>query len=188
MRTYSLDVKMKGNSTPFYTLEDSLKDRTKRRSLMIGETIEELDRLTGLFSSFEEMNFEFKSAYNSNKDMFDPLIIVDVDDKDLSKSYAIFDIVYENDKKELDNPDNIRLWLIEYLKQNPQNITRFKGIRNIYKNKYVEEFEKGIVTEDIINRVVLSYLRNYSYKKYRDVYFTLKRLDKSRVKQNDIHR
>lgn len=188
MRLYSLDVKFKGSSTPFYTLESSLRDRRKRGTLMARETIQELDKLTALFDSFEDLNEEFKTVHGSNKDMFDPLIIVDVDEKDLSKSYAIFDIVYSADKKQLDDPDNIKLWLLEYLKKNPKDISRFKGIRNIYGNKYVEEFEKGIVTEDMINRIVLSYLSNPTYKKYRDIYFTLKRLDKSKVKSDEIHR
>jgi len=188
MRMYSLDVKTKDTKIPFYTLEDSLRDKSKRRSLMEGLTIEELDSHTAVFPSFEVMNQEFKELYQSKYDMYDPIIIVDVDDNDLGKSYAIFDIVYEEDKKILDNRDNIKLWVLEYLRNNPNDISRFRGIRNIYQNKYSDEFKTGIVNEDIIRRIVLGYFENESYKKYRDVYFELKKLDRSKVKSDEIHR
>lgn len=187
MRTFSLTARRK-DQTSFHTLEEQLRDNSKRRVIMMGETIEELDKLTAMFPSFERLNKELKEAHNSSIDACDPIIIVDPDDTDLSKSYAIFDIVYEEDKKILDDRDNIKLWLLEYLKQNPEDISRFKGIRNIYQNKYTDEFKKGIVNEDIIKRIVLGYFENEGYKKYRDIYFELKNLDRSKVKKDEIHR
>lgn len=187
MRTFYLTGRRK-DQTSFHTLEEQLRDNEKREVIMMGGTIEELDKLTSLFPSFEVLNEELKEAHNSNIDVCDPIIIVDPDDKDLSQSYAIFDIVYEEDKKILDDRDNIKLWLLEYLRQNPEDISRFKGIRNIYQNKYTDEFKKGIVNEDIIRRIVLGYFENEGYKKYRDIYFELKKLDRSKVKKDEIHR
>lgn len=187
MRTYYLNVKNKDDN-PIYTLEESLRDKNKRRVLMMGYTIEELDKKTGMFSSFKELSDALNEAYNSNKEMYDPIIIVDEEDKDLSKSYTIYDIAYENDLKILSNPDYIKAWLKEYLKQNPEDIYRIKGIRNIFQNKYNDEFNKGIINERTISQIVHGYLQNPSYKKYRDIYFTLKALDEKREVKNEIHR
>lgn len=188
MRTYYLDVKRKGSNIPNYTLEESLRDKNKRRVVMMGYTIEELDKKTGLFASFKELSEELNEVHNSDQEMNDPYIIVDEDDNDLSKSYVIYDIVYEDDKKVIDNPDYIKSWLLEYLKKNPDDIYRIKGIRNIFQNKYNEEFTKGIINERTIEQIVYGYLENPSYKKYRDIYFTLKTLDRTREKNNEIHR
>lgn len=187
MRTYYLNVKNKDDN-PSYTLEESLRDKNKRKVLMMGYTIEELDRKTGLFPSFEELSKELNEVYNSTKEMYDPIIIVDEDDKDLSKSYPLYDIVYENDLKVISNPDYIKLWLEEYLIKNPEDIYRIKGIRNIFQNKYNEEFKKGIVEEKTITQIIHSFLANPSYKKYRDLYFALKVLDEKREVKNEVHR
>lgn len=187
MRTYYLNVKNKDDNSS-YTLEESLRDKNKRRVLMMGYTIEELDKKTGLFPSFNELSEELNEAYNSNKELIDPIIIVDEDDKDLSKSYPIYDIAYEEDIKTLSNSNYIKIWLEDYLTKNPQEIYRIKGIRNIFQNKYTEEFKKGIIDERTISQIIYAYLSNPSYKKYRDIYFTLKALDDKREVKNEIHR
>ena len=108
--------------------------------------------------------------------------------KDLSKSYPIYNIVYESDLKVLKNPDYIKAWLEEHLKKNPEDIYRIKGIRNIFQNKYNEEFNKGVIDERTISQIIHGFLANPSYKKYRDIYFTLKALDEKREVTNEIHR
>ena len=57
MRTYYLNVKNKDDN-PIYTLEESLRDKNKRRIILMGYTIEELDKMTGTFSSFQELSKE----------------------------------------------------------------------------------------------------------------------------------
>ena len=79
MRTYYLNVKNK-NDKESYTLEESLRDKNKRKVLMMGYTIEELDKKTGLFPSFAELSEELNEVYNSTSEMYDPIIIVDEDD------------------------------------------------------------------------------------------------------------
>ena len=186
MRTYYLDAKVKGETSP--QIEEVLRNRNKRSPLIMEHTIEALDKLTGKFESFEELSKEFAVAYNSTKELYDPLIIVDEDIHDLSKSYFIPDVVFEEDQKVLSNPDYIKTWLLEYLLKNPGEIYRIKGVRNIFQSKYHDEYTKGIIDERIINQIVHAYLLNPSYKKYRDIYFALKKYDQIKEEKNEIHR
>lgn len=182
MRTYYLNVQNKDDN-PSYTLEESLRDKNKRRGLMMRYTIEELDNITSLFDSFQDMNEKLNEAYGQQKELINPIIIVDEDDNDLSKSYVIYDIVFSGDKKIINDPNYITSWLLDYLTKKPEAIYRIKGVRNIFQNKYSEEFRQGIINEGIITQIVHAYLANPSYKKYRDLYFALKKLDETRVKR-----
>jgi len=189
-KNYGLYVKVEG--VYHYPLNEAVKEDGKRpHNLMNASLIEELDDMTAGFESFEEMNQIFKEVvYNDDKNMYEPIIIVDKDETDREKSYVISDIVYAKDKIEIENKDNLKEWLTDYLKNNNQHISLFRGINEIYDriSKKPEYRNKSI--DSLIEMTVYAYLveSGYNYKKRREAYFTLKYLDKSKVKKNEIHK
>lgn len=183
MREYSLNGVLLGSGRENYSVEEVLRDRKKRSNVFSTyKTIKELDEICGDFESYDDINDAFNKAYGTNEQMTRPFIIYDKSD-DLSQSKAIFDVVYKEDYKEISKADNIKLWAIDYLKKNPLDIVEFSGIRSIYNNKYKEE----ALTGNLIERIVNSYFQGFEYSKVRSTYFTLKKLDGNKRK-NEIHR
>lgn len=187
MKTYGLYVKVEGSSNLRFTLEESLRDDRKRNQLLMdSHLIEDLDRMTSKFTSFRDLIEAFQEVNNTNKSIYEPVIIVDKDEIDRSRSYPLFDIVYTDDQEMLNNKDSIRTWLLEYLINNPNDIKEFRGIKDIYQN--VREKYKDRNINYLINITILIYFENHNYKRYREAYFKLKELDRSKVKKNEIHR
>lgn len=168
---YSLHARSYGSGEPFYLVQEILLDKRKRTTILSGETNKELDDLTSLFSSFSEINEVFNDIYNTNLELYDPMIIVE-DSLEPSMASAIFDIVYKDDKNRLDDIDGIKLWLLEYLRQNPYDIDKFIGIRQIIRNINPDY----TLSDRLIEQVVFAYFYNCGYKKVRDTYFSLKKL------------
>lgn len=183
MMEYRLNVTFSGSEKEKYSIEEILRDRAKRSHVLsVCSSIKELDEQSSIFTSFENMNEELNRIYEKNIKLYRPFIIFDKSD-DLSESKAIYNIVYSEDYKEIENADNIKLWTIDYLKKNPSDIEEFYGLRTIYANKHKGE----ILTGDLIKQMVNSYFEGYDYSKVRNAYFTLKRLD-GKEKKNEIHR
>lgn len=171
MKYYSLHARSYGSGEPFYLVQEILSDKRKRTTILSGKTNKELDDLTSRFSSFSEINEAFNDIYNTNLELYDPMIIVE-DSLKPSVASAIYDIVYKDDKSKIDNIDGIKLWLLEYLKQNPYDIDKFIGMRQIIRNINSDYF----FNDRLIDQVVFAYFSNCNYKKVRDTYFSLKKL------------
>lgn len=166
-------------------LNEALYNKKERNILIEGESLEDIDRRTALFSNFADIQEEL-NMFHTDKDA--GVIIVDYDINDLSKSKIMrSDIVYMDDKKQLDNRDNIRLWALEYLRNNPYHIREFDGIMATFKNLFGSDDSN--YTNDKVVYAVSAYFNNASYCDYRDVYFVLKYLNPPRVdKSNEIHK
>lgn len=183
-KTYTLYAKIYGSKEPEYTLDEMIhsSEKEQKRGLMLmsRERIEDLDRLTDDYLSEEDLLLSYtEEVYGKKVPLYDPVIIVDKHPTDRSKSYAIFDIVFADDREALKDKENIRMWLLDYLKNNPEDISKFRGIKDIYenlKNKYGKSNE-----EYLINTTVLIYLEEDNYKRYREAYFTLKKLESQKV-------
>lgn len=185
-KTYSLYAKIYGSNEPEYTLDEiihsSEEERKRGLMLMFGERIEDIDRLTDDYLSEEELLLSYmEEVYGKKIPLYDPVIIVDKHPTDRSKSYAIFDIVFADDAEALKDKKNIKEWLLDYLQKNPEDVNKFRGIKDIYENvkkKYANRNE-----EYLINITVLIYFEENNYKRYREAYFKLKELDQSKVKK-----
>jgi len=183
-KRHTLYAKVKGTDCENYSLGEAIFDDRKRgQELMSGRLIEDLDRQTAYYSSLDDLLWSYPSEV-CGKDIviYDPVIIVDKSIDDRSRSYAIFDIVFENDARELLEHDYIRCWLSDYLKCNPSTIERFRGIKEIYGNLSVRYPHKNI--NDLIDMTVYAYFEGDNYKRYREAYFGLKKLDLKRVRHN----
>ncbi len=183
MPYYSLNVREKNSPERLYNHEEILTDKRKRSSLLEGSTIENLDSLTSKFTSFEDMVACFNELYQKRLELYDPIIIADYNSNLLGPK-IISDIVYMDDKKMIDDVQSIKSWLEEYLKNNPNDMYLFRGIQKIKEDHYGDVE----INNDLIRILVLSYFNNVSYKGVRDVYFTLKKNDQSRVKKDEVHR
>jgi len=154
---------------------------------MYGHLIEDLDKLTANFKSIEDLLKSYpEEVYGENVLLYDPVIIVDKDETDLSKSYPIYEIVFSKDAEELKNKNNIKIWLLEYLTNNVNDISKFRGINEIYDN--LQKKYPTMAMLDLINNTVKIYFKEENYKRYREAYFKLKELDYKRVKKDEIHR
>ena len=187
-KMYTLYAKIEGHKSSRYTLEEALKEESKRpQSLMTGSLIEELDKLTARYESYLDLLESYpEEVFGQPLILYDPVIIVDKDIEDKSKSYPIFDIVFKEDQRELENRDNIRNWLLDFLLNNPERVTDFRGIKDIYENVEKKYKEKSI--EYLIRITILTYLEDNNYKRYREAYFTLKKLDYKNTKKDEVHR
>ena len=187
-KLHTLYAKIEGANNSKYSFEESLRNDTKRQQpLMSGQMIEDLDKLTSKYESAEDLLISYpKEVWDADVFIYEPIIIVDKDEFDRSKSYYITDIVFAKDKVELQNKDYIKRWLLDYLLNNPHDIKEFRGIKEIYENLSKTYSDKSIGY--IINMTVMVYFKGNNYKKYREAYFTLKKLDYKRVKKNEIHR
>ena len=187
-KTYTLYAKIEGSYNSKYTFEDSLRDDRKRQQeLMSGNLIEELDRLTAKYESSEDLLVSYpEEVFGKKINLYEPVIIVDKDEVDRSKSYYISDIVFARDARELQNKDNIKSWLLDYLIKNPRDIKEFRGVKDIYENLGKSYSNKSIGY--LINMTILVYFRDNNYKRYRETYFKLIELDYKRVNKNEIHR
>lgn len=187
-KMHTLYAKIEGSNNSKYTLEESLRDDKKRQqSLMSGKLIEDLDRLTSKYESVEDLLLSYpEEVWDTQINMYEPVIIVDKNEFDRSKSYYIPDIVFEKDAIELQNRDNIKGWLLDYLLNNPNDIKEFRGVKDIYDNLEKANRDKSI--EYLINITIMVYFKENNYKRYREAYFKLKELDYKRVKKNEVHR
>ena len=187
-KMHTLYAKIEGSKNSKFSFEESLRDDTKRQqSLMSGHLIEDLDRLTSQYESMEELLTSYpEEVWDADICIYEPVIIVDKHEFDRSKSYYITDIVYTKDARELQNMDNIKNWLLDYLLNNPNDIREFRGIKDIYDNLVIAYRDSSI--EQLINMSVFVYFKGNNYKKYREAYFKLKELDYRRVKRNEIYR
>lgn len=184
---YGLYVQVENSGSKVYPPYEGKNDDKKRgHLLMFHETMEGLDRLTSKFTSFQEINQAFKEIYNSDKNMYRPIIYVDKNIEDLSKSYYLTKVVYEDDFKELQNRDSIKEWLLDYLKSHPENIEHFGLLRNFYVNTKKTAPIKSV--EYSLTIAVNRYLQQEGYIGYRESYFNLKEFDKTKEKKDEIHR
>jgi hypothetical protein len=186
-KSYTLYAKIEGSHNSKYTLEESLMDDAKRQqALMSGKLIEDLDRLTSKYESIEDLLSSYpEEVWDIAVKMYEPVIIVDKYETDRKKSYYITDIVFAGDAIELQKIDNIKRWLSEFLLNNPYLVEEFRGIREIFNNLTLSH---NVNVEDLIDMTVYSYFKDNNYKKYREIYFKLKKLDYKRVKKNVLHR
>lgn len=187
-KMHTLYARIEGSHNSKYSLEESLMDDEKRQQvLMSGELIEDLDKLTSKYESIEDLLVSYpEEVWNTKVNIYEPIIIVDKDEVDRSKSYYITDIVFAKDAIELQKMDNIKRWLSEFLLNNPYAIKEFRGIKEIFNNLIQSHMNRNV--EDLINMTIYSYFRDNNYKRYREVYFKLKQLDYKRVKKNVLYR
>ena len=187
-KNYTLYAKIAGHSCEKYSTEEAVKNDKKRGiELMSGNLIEDLDRMTSKYESSIDLLTSYpEEVYGKKITLYEPVIIVDKHIDDRSKSYPIFDIVFMEDAKELSNKESIRIWLLDYLTNHINRISDFRGISDIYNNMKKKYPGMGII--HLINNTVNKYLEEDSYKRYREAYFTLKELDYTREKKDEIHR
>lgn len=187
-KSYTLYAKIEGSHNSKYSLEESLRNDTKRQqALMSAKLVEDLDRLTSKYESIEDLLSSYpKEVWDIEVNLYEPVIIVDKDETDRSKSYYITDIVFANDEIELQKMDNIKRWLSEFLLNHPQKIKAFRGLREIF-NTLIQSYPNRNI-ENLIKMTIYSYFKDNNYKKYRETYFKLKELDYKRVKKNVLHR
>lgn len=187
-KMHTLYAKIEGSNNSKYSFEESLRDDKKRQqALMSGRLIEDLDRLTSKYESSEDLLMSYpQEVWDTDIHMYDPVILVDKDEFDRSKSYYITDIVFARDRVELQNKDNIKGWLLDYLIKNPNDIKEFRGVKEIYESLKKTYSDKSIGY--IINITILAYFKGNNYKKYREAYFTLKQLNNKRVNKNEIRK
>ena len=162
---------------------------------MYGERIEYLDSLTSNYESMNDLLSSYtEEVYGKKTMLYNPMIIVDKDPEKRDKSYTIDEIVFKDDAIALKDTRNIREQLKEYLLNNPgelvikkePEVNCFRGISKIstnIKNKY-----PGINLMSLVEGTLNKYFENDNYKRYREAYFTLKKLLPERVKPNGIHR
>ena len=187
MKKYGLYAKVEGTESSKYSHTEGLSDPKKRQQcLMEYQDLEELDDMTSRYDSFEELNDEFKEVYESTRDLYAPVIIVDKNNIESDDSYIIEDIVFAKDKQEIARKDNIRDWLLDYLLNNPHDINKFRGLKDIYINLQAKNKDHSI--EYLINVTVNIYFKEHKYKRYRQAYFKLKELDYQRVRRSEVHR
>ena len=182
-KRHTLYAKVKGTDCENYAIGEAVTDDSKRgQELMSGNLIEDLDRQTAYYSSLEDLLLSYPTeVYDKDIVIYDPVIIVDKHIDDRSKSYAIFDIVFEKDAVELTQQDNIRMWLSDYLKYNPSDIVKFRGIKEIFSNLSSRYPYKNI--SDLIDMTVYAYFEDNNYKRYREAYFSLKQMDMKKVRR-----
>ena len=187
-KNYTLYAKIAGHSSEKYSIEEAVKNDEKRGlELMSGELIEKLDRMTSQYESPIDLLTSYpEEVYGQKFTLYEPVIIVDKHIEDRSKSYPIFEIVFMEDAKELSNKENIRMWLLDYLTNHIDRISDFRGINEIYSNMKKKYPSMGII--QLINNTVNKYFEEDNYKRYREAYFTLKELDYTREKKDEIHR
>lgn len=187
-KNYTLYAKIAGHSSEKYSIEEAVKNDEKRGlELMSGELIEKLDRMTSQYESPIDLLTSYpEEVYGQKFTLYEPVIIVDKHIEDRSKSYPIFEIVFMEDAKELSNKENIRIWLLDYLTNHIDRISDFRGINEIYSNMKKKYPSMGII--QLINNTVNKYFEEDNYKRYREAYFTLKELDYTREKKDEIHR
>lgn len=187
-KRYTLYAKIAGHRCEKYSIEEAVKDDEKRgQELLFGDTIEEIDRITAKYESSIDLLTSFpEEVFGKKFIIYEPVIIVDKHVKDRNKSYPIFDIVYMDDARELSNKENIRIWLLDYLTTHTDRISDFRGISEIYSNMKKKYPSMGII--HLINNTVNKYFEDDNDKRYREAYFTLKELDYTREKKDEIHR
>ena len=181
-KMYTLYAKVEGSFCADYTVSEAVLDDIKRgQELMSGNLIEDLDRQTAFYASEEDLLESYpEEVFGENIRIYEPVIIVDKHISDRSKSYPIFDIVYEKEAKDLLERENIRIWLSDYLKNNPSDIEKFRGIRDIFENVKKKYWNRSI--EELIDITVFVYFEDDNYKRYREAYFGLKKLELKKVR------
>lgn len=185
MKLYSLYCNVEGIKE--YPIHEAIKNDLKRgHNITIGERIEEIDSLTACFTSTRDLNEGLNEAHGVEKRIYNPLIYVDKDEKDRSKSYVIEDIVYEEDKKYLDNREDIKNRTFIYLLNNPNSRTAFRGIIKIYNETYKNNPYMDL--NSILKYAINKYFSGLNYKCCREAYFTLKNLNQIEEKKHEIHR
>lgn len=182
-KMYTLYAKIYGTDSSKYTIEESLRDDSKRQQvLMFSKTIEDLDKLTDDYESAQDLLDSYpKEVYGQSLFLYEPVIIVDKDMTDREKSYAIYDIVFKDDAEALKNKKAIKEELQDYLIEYPEKIEKFRGINKIYGNLRHKYPSMGILP--LINITLKIYFESDNYKRYREVYFKLKKLNKRKNKQ-----
>ena len=186
---YSLYVQVQNQNEEIYSVSEGKTDEHKRgHLLMYHNTMEGLDKLTSKFTSFSDMNREFKKIYSSDKNMHSPIIYIDKDTSDLSKTFVTYKIVFEEDAKELrlEKRDNISVWLIDYLRNNKDDMQYFGLLNILYQN--VVKGNPNASYLDQIKMAVNLYLNKEGYMGYRFAYFKLKELDKTKEKTDAVYR
>ena len=182
LKVYTLYAKVEGSQDDMYTINDGINKELKRgQILMYDDEFEKLDFMTSSYSSFDEINTTFQNLHNSTKNMSHPIIFVDELNSDMNIEKNLFyttDVVYAEDAKELEDRENIKYWLFDYLFNNSENISDFRVIRDIYEN--VKNYYKTGHIGFWVNKAVEIYLVNEGYKGYREAYFKLKELDPER--------
>lgn len=170
-------------------------DNIRGLSLMFGERIENLDALTSGYDSEDELLSTYmENVYGEKVQLYNPVIIVDKDQIDRSKSYVINEIVFKEDAIALQDREGIREAVRTYLYENPgeliikkaPDVNMFRGISKIstnIRNKY-----PNIGFIPLVNGTLNEYFIDNNYKRYREAYFTLKKISRERKKNNGIRR
>ena len=86
-KMYTLYAKIYGTDSSKYTIEESLRDDSKRQQvLMFSKTIEDLDKLTDDYESAQDLLDSYpKEVYGQSLFLYEPVIIVDKDMTDREK-------------------------------------------------------------------------------------------------------
>lgn len=187
-KIYTLYAKLEGTPTINYTVDEGRNNEHKRGQELMSYTatsFEDLDRMTSQFTSFDDLNKTFKNMYNSTKNLYNPIIFVDEDEKCKNANFTFY-VVYAEDFIQLKNREGIRSWLLEYLTNNPDNITCFLGLSEIGSHLLQKYPYKNRL--DIVNIAINIYFENEKYDRYREAYFKLKELDYRKDIKNEIHR
>lgn len=175
--------------------KSSIKDDKRGLLLMYGERIEHLDALTARYEDIEDLLSSYiEEVYGNKSQLYNPIIIVDKDAEDRSKSYAINEIVFQGDSVALQDQDSIRTELKAYLLDHPDELlikkypksNEFRGISNIsthIRNKY-----PNITIYSLVEGTLNEYFKDNNYKRYREAYFTLKRLSREREIHHAVHK
>lgn len=198
-KIYTLYAKIPGTAHQNYTIEDALKDETKRGlALFSGEQIEELDYITKNYDSLDDFLESYMEEYYGEKlRLYAPVIIVDKFKDNKKDTYAIYEFVFKDEYKELQDIKKIRDDVESYLIANPDELrvsmkpyrnihNQFRGLCNISTN--IKKKHPNIGDRDLITYTLNEYFKNDNAKRYREAYFTLKRIYPEREMKNGIHR
>ena len=198
-KKYTFYATIPGSVNEQYKIEEALRNDEKRGlELFSGEQIEDLDYITKNYDSLDDfLESYIEECYGKKIRLYNPVIIVDKHETDRSKSYAIYEFVFKNEYDELQDIKKIREDVESYLIANPDELTismkpypyannQFRGLCNISTN--IKKKYPNIGNRDLITYTLNEYFKNDNIKRYREAYFTLKRIYPEREKNNGLHR
>lgn len=190
-KMYTLYASLTTQDIYKYSLKEVIKstesEGKRGLALMYAENIEDLDALTDQYESADDLLSSFiEEVYGEKAILYNPMIIVDKDPIDRKKSYAITDIAFKGDYTAIQNVNNIRSEVESYLKENPNNVIKFRGMNKIYEN--LRNNYPNMGQQTLIDNAIRIYFEGDNYKRSREAYFKLKELNPERTRNNGIHR
>lgn len=196
-KMYTLYAKIPGSNNEKYTIEESIKNDSKRQYEIFSEKqIEDLDAMTAIYDSIDDLlETCIEERYGQKIRLYEPVIIVDKHITDRSKSYDLYEFVFKEDYQNLKDTKKIREEVREYLFNNPKELeiskdkkepNRFRGLCNISTNIRKKWPNIGLVP--LIDGTLSEYFKEDNYKRYREAYFVLKKIYPEREYNHGVYR